>query len=474
MSTQQEKKTREASDPLLCGWEAVLRRQGERLAVIDAATGAAVSFIELEARARDWETRLAPHQLNRRGVVFRLPNGADWLAAFIALRRAGAVVIPLDAGAPAQELATAQRLLAPALQVTEGGLETLSGSRHWKAGTALVKLTSGSTGAPKPIPFTGGELCADAANILSTMGFGPDDLNFALLPFAHSYALGNLVAPLLAFGVPLVVGSAAFPHVIAEEVARYRATVLPTVPAVLEGLCRGGEISLKPLRLVISAAAPLSPDLARRFYEATGLLVHNFYGSSETGGIAYDRDGHAGLKGDCVGTAMDGVRLTRMPDGRLRVCSAAVSSYGSVGGEMSLTGEAASAGKKSLAAFTLADRVSFTETGGVVIHGRADRIVKCAGVRLDLARLEQVTAALDGVRQAVAFYEPEGERLLLAYEGDAQVAAVLAGLRAAFPRLGRRLQVRRLEVLPRTARGKIDQRALRRGWGDKSSGAKGA
>lgn len=470
MSARPDKRSREVDDPLLRGWEAVLRRRGECPAVIDAATGASVSFIELEARARDWDMRLAPHRLNRLGVVFRLPNGAEWLAAFIALRRAGAVVIPLDAGAPAQELATAQGLLAPVLQVTEEGLEALPGLRRWKAGTALVKLTSGSTGAPKPIPFTGGELHADAANILSTMGFGPDDLNFALLPFAHSYALGNLVAPLLAFGVPLAVGSAAFPHVIAEEVARCGATVLPTVPAVLEGLCRGGGISLKPLRLVISAAAPLSPDLARRFYEATGLLVHNFYGSSETGGIAYDRDGQAGLDGGSVGTAMDGVRLTRTRGGRLRVCSAAVSSYGRVGGQkppagnIAAGGKASAGGEQSPAAFTLADRVSFTEKGGVLIHGRADRIVKCAGVRLDLARLEQVAVALAGVGQAVAFYEPEGERLLLAYEGGAAVSAVLAGLRGAFPRLGRRLHVRQWDRLPRTARGKIDQRALRQGW----------
>jgi acyl-coenzyme A synthetase/AMP-(fatty) acid ligase len=435
--------------PLLRAWETLCHRSGTRAAVTDAATGETVSFAELDELARQWESRLSAYSLRRRAVTLRLPNGVDWLAAFVALRRLGAVVAPLDAGAPAVELATANRLLDTVLQVTEVEIESLPGKRRWQPGLALVKLTSGSTGAPKPIPFTEAELCADADNILATMGFDARDTNFALLPFAHSYALGNLVVPLLARGVPLVVGSGAFPHVIAEEVARTGATVLPTVPAVLEGLARAGELSLKPLRLVISAAAPLSPELARRFGETAGLLVHNFYGSSETGGIAYDRDGQAGLSGESVGTAMAGVRLERTRAGRLRVTSAAVSGYGLPrlpDGNVSRT---------------LADRVEFTAAGGLVIRGRADRIVKCAGVRLDLARVELVAAHVAGVRQTVAFYEPAGERVFLVYAGSVPVTDVGQTLKAAFLRLGRRLHVRQLEALPLTGRGKIDHRALR-------------
>ncbi|MDP0498127.1 MAG: class I adenylate-forming enzyme family protein [Verrucomicrobiota bacterium JB024] len=436
--------------PLLWAWETLCCREGERTAVTMAATGSTVTFAALDELARQWESRLSAHALCRRAVTLRLPNGADWLAAFVALRRLGAVVAPLDAGAPAVELTTANRLLGAVLQVTGEGVAKLSGVRRWRPGLALVKLTSGSTGAPKPIPFSEAELCADATNILATMGFDARDTNFALLPFAHSYALGNLVVPLLAHGVPLAVGSGAFPHVIAEEVACTGATVLPTVPAVLEGLARVGGLSLKPLRLVISAAAPLSPELARRFREATGLPVHNFYGSSETGGIAYDRDGQAGLSGESVGTAMAGVQLERTQGGRLRVTSAAVSGYG-----RPRRGDGG-------ASRTLADRVDFTATGGLVVCGRADRIVKCAGVRLDLARVEQVAANEAGVGQVVTFYEPTGERVFVAYSGPSSVAEVAQILKTAFPRLGRRLHVRQLEVLPLTGRGKIDHRTLRR------------
>ncbi len=435
--------------PLQAAWERVRERLADRPAVMDAATGGTVNFAELEQLARAWEERLRPYALRRRAVTMRLPNGAEWLAAFLALRRAGAVVAPLDRAAPSEELTVANALLDTVLEVTEAGIRAMPGQRRWKRDLALVKLTSGSTGAPKPIAFNESELYADAANILATMGFDGRDTNFALLPFAHSYALGNLVVPLLAHGVPVAIGSGAFPHVIAEEVARSGATVLPTVPAVLEGLARAGEISLAPLRLIISAAAPLSPDLAKRFYAATGLRVHNFYGSSETGGIAYDRDGRAGLSGESVGTAMDGVRLERTPEGRLRVISAAVSGYGR-------------RRDKGRAAIVLADQVSFREGGALVIHGRADRIVKCAGVRLDLTRVEQVAVSDKEVRQAAAFYEPRGERVFLAYAGNLGPEAMLLGLKAAFPRLGRRLHARRLEALPLTARGKIDLRALRR------------
>ena len=436
--------------PMLAAWEKVRARQSERAAVIDAASGEAVSFAGLDERARQWETRFGGSALQRRAVTLCLPNGADWLAAFLALRRVGAVVVPLDNGAPEIELAVAGEMTGAVLQVTGTGLKPLPGKRRWKSGLALVKLTSGSTGAPKPIPFTEGELLADAANILPTMGFDERDINFGLLPFAHSYALGNLVLPLLGTGVPVAVGSGAFPHVIAEEVARTGATVLPTVPTVLEGLARAGEIALGPLRLVISAAAPLSPDLARRFYKATGLLAHNFYGSSETGGIAYDRDGQAGLSGESVGTALEGVCLARTTAGRLRVSSAAVSGYGR------------KSSSEAVSAIVLADRIDFDGAGGLVVHGRADRIVKCAGVRLDLARVEHAANGFAEVRQAVAFYEQAGERVFVAFTGEATQSAVLSALQKAFPRINRRLHVRRLDALPLTTRGKVNLRVLRR------------
>ena len=55
--------------------------------------------------------------------------------------------------------------------------------------TRLIKLTSGTTGTPRALHFTAGQLLADARQVTSTMGLTEHDLNYALIPFGHSYGL---------------------------------------------------------------------------------------------------------------------------------------------------------------------------------------------------------------------------------------------------------------------------------------------
>ncbi|GHB90792.1 class I adenylate-forming enzyme family protein [Cerasicoccus arenae] len=436
------------SDVLISRWDKLVAAQPDALAVIDNRSQWTRS--ELDARAGEWAQKIPTDQLLQQAVILCQPNGADWLAKFLALRRAGAIIIPVDAATSIEDSKKlAQKLSCFALQSSEH-FERFSQSRKWPTDLALVKLTSGTSGEPTAIPFTEAELCADGDNIQSTMGIGPSDLNYALLPFAHSYALGNLVIPLLASGIPLVVGSAPLPRIIADEITRSGATVFPSVPTVFEALTRTDELSLGKLRLCITAAAPLTPTLAQRFRNACGLSLHNFYGASECGGIAYDHTGQCGLTGNAVGAAMDNVELSATNDGRLCVRSAAVSSF------------EREAGKDGRAIITLHDKVSFLDNGGVVIHGRVDRIVKCAGKRIDLAALEKVAIAVDGVERAAVVHETASDRLLVAIIGPTESSTTLTALQANFGAWRGRLRVKSLPELPVTLRGKVDYRELSR------------
>ena len=61
---------------------------------------------------------------------------------------------------------------------------------------ALLKLTSGTTAAPRAIRFRSAQLLADAEQICDTMGITEADLNFAVIPLSHSYGFSNLITPL--------------------------------------------------------------------------------------------------------------------------------------------------------------------------------------------------------------------------------------------------------------------------------------
>ena len=438
------------SNALLHAWEKTLRRCGDKRALVQAGDGKTVTFRELDARAAAW---LGAHQpgtnsWQARAVVFAAPNGIGWFEVFLGLLKAGAMAVPLDAAEPIE----AQRRIAESLRAGfwwDGAkLVALAGAKRWRnPELCLIKLTSGTTGQPRPLAFTAAQLIADGRQVTATMGIGPRDLNYALIPLGHSYGLGNLTIPLLVQGVPLICGSAALPHAIAADFAQWKPTVFPGVPALWRALA-GSEIALESLRLGISAGAPLAPEVARDFTARFGRRLHSFYGSSETGGIAYDGTGQGALVG-AVGRAMRGVKLRALSGQRLEVSSAAVLT----------AGHGRRVGR--LGAWVMADRVAVDARGALTLLGRRGATVKIAGRRVNLIEVAERLRRLPGVRDAWVGVSEGSEPILGAVIAtERTVAELRVGLHAdtAAWKIPKKLKV--VAALPVTARGKIDTRAL--------------
>src|SRR5208283_394583 len=154
--------------------------------------------------------------------------------------------------------------------------------RRAAPGECLVKLTSGSSGAPKALSVTHAQLAADGRQICESMGIGPADANLAAIPLGYSYGLGNVVAPLLIQGSRAVCIAGALPHGVAAAVRESGATVFPAVPPML--------------RALVESDVPT---------------------------------GAATLEGRSVGTPLSGVTVTAAASGRVRVASRAVVGRGS-------------------------------------------------------------------------------------------------------------------------------------------------
>jgi acyl-CoA synthetase (AMP-forming)/AMP-acid ligase II len=437
---------------LLAAWNRTWRADPGAPALMDAATGRTWTRGEIEAGAADWA---AAHGRGLRGsaVVFAEPNGARWLEVFLGLLRAGAIVAAVEPGEPAP----AQRALAhtagAASLWTNGRWEAVGPRRTARYPAArLLKLTSGSSGTPRAIAFTDAQLLADARQVCATMGIGSGDVNLGLIPFGHSYGLGNIVLPLLAQGTAVVCGVPPLPQAVVAAIARWRPTVFPSVPALLRALVEteADRRQWRSLRTVISAGAPLPPEIAQRFQARFGRKIHNFYGSSETGGIAYDRSGDATLSGRSVGEPLARVRLSWEPGGRFIVRSAAVFTLGNQRAR----------GRRG--AHRPADLARLEANGELALLGRRGRMLKIAGRRLDPAEVERSLRALPGVRDAFVTADPRrADALAAAVAGEITAAPVLAALRAQLApwKIPRRLIV--LPEFPLTPRGKVDARRLR-------------
>jgi long-chain acyl-CoA synthetase len=438
------------SHALIAAWEKTLQRCSDQRAIVQAQDGQAVTFRELDTRATAWLATHAPQPgaLAGHAVVFATPNGIGWLEIFLGLMRAGALAVPLDAAEPP----AAQRVLAGSLRASHwwngAHLVPHTNPKRWRdPSLCLIKLTSGTTGRPRPLVFTAAQLLADARQVTSTMGIGPGDLNYAMIPLGHSYGLGNLTIPLIAQGVPLVCGSAPLPHAIAADFARWRPTVFPGVPAVWRALAASG-VAMSSLRLAISAGAPLPVDVARTFAARFDQRLHNFYGSSETGGIAFDATGAATLRGG-IGRALRGVKLTALPRHQLRVSSAAVLTHG----QRRRIG--------SHGAWIMPDLVAMDVRGRLTLLGRRGANVKIGGRRVNLSEVAARLRRLPGVRDAwvgvSAGAEPVLGAVVATGRSAAELRAALFADTAAW-KIPKRMIV--IAALPVTARGKIDARAL--------------
>lgn len=393
-------------------------------ALICAATGIATSRAQLRARAAELETLFRSSGLSSgQSVAVQLPNGIDFVAAFIAARQLGLTFVPLDRDAKQSEVAAVlQHFAINALVYQPGASDQLpslivrsNAADERLRGAALVKLTSGSTGRPKGILTSEANLIADCTNICTTMQIAPDDVNFGAIPFSHSYGFSNLVTPLLTQGTAIVYSNDYLPLAVLDACNRYGVTVMPGIPLIYEHLARLPQSDgvFDSVRTFISAGAPLGATTSRKFRERYENSIHTFYGCSECGGISYDREGGAVERGT-VGSAMDGVTLSiEAGQGRLVVESAAAAmSYFDPSGE--------ECRKFSESRFVTDDIVEIDEHGLLRITGRIGELINTAGKKVNPREVEAVVLQLAGVQQVKAYGEPAGAR------GDVVAVAVVA------------------------------------------------
>src|SRR5688500_2714128 len=113
-------------------------------------------------------------------LALQLPNSVDFVAAFLAALRLRLVVVPIDRDASDAEVAAilghfaVRGLVSRHLAI--GRRQATATRLAVPPETRVIKLTSGSTGAPKGIVTTEANLIADCENICTTMDIRADDL----------------------------------------------------------------------------------------------------------------------------------------------------------------------------------------------------------------------------------------------------------------------------------------------------------
>ncbi|HUA96611.1 MAG TPA: AMP-binding protein [Acidimicrobiales bacterium] len=293
---------------------------GEQPFAEEARSDRVLTYAGLRRAAVRWRGVLTDLGVEVGGTVgLAISSPVDFASVYIATIAAGRVAAPLDPNAPDPELRTTCDRVLPALVVADrpappdvscewlalptGSFELDDGNGAGRPSPwaplptglfrergpvplgGLVLSTSGTTGAPKVIRLSEGQLLHTAGSVAAHHRLSTVDRGLNSLPLFHVNAeVVGLLSTLVA-GATLVLDDR-FHRTGFWDLARRRGvTWINAVPAVISRLTplEPGETVPSGVRFVRSASAPLPPATLARFEEATGLPVVESYGMTEAG-----------------------------------------------------------------------------------------------------------------------------------------------------------------------------------------------
>lgn len=368
-----------------------------------------------------------------------LPNEATTIAGLFGTWCAGGVYTPLNPRAADAEVisqlatlrpvavittpALAQRFSSSTLPVIVGSglswqLAATGGPqedpRRYDADVALLQFTSGTTGAPKPVPLRHTTVLDLIDRLLTKLRGKPDADKPKRAPMPNLVPLSlslwaGIYQVLFAFraGSGVVLMNHFAPGDFAALVRRHQlhSTVLP--PAALTMVLHDEAVTdLSPLKIVRSITAPLSPVQAARFRDRFGVLVLNSYGQTELGGevvgwSAADAREWGETKLGSVGRPLPGIDVTITED------------------EVMVRTPTTAARKIDPAFldrltddgwFHTGDLGWFDDDGFLWLDGRVSDMINRGGLKVFPGTVEDVLLAAAGVREAAVVGVPD-ERL---------------------------------------------------------------
>lgn len=343
-----------------------------------------------------------------------------------------------------------------------------------------VIYTSGSTGRPKGVRRAASADGTPSARARAVYGLDGEEPATVLItgPLYHSVPNANARVAFQA-GATLVLQPRFDPERTLALIARHRVTALHAVPAMFSRLLRlpdavRGRYDLASLRHVVHGAAPCPPAIKAAMIAWWGPIVHEYYGSTETGLLTLSDSAEALARPGTVGRALPGISLHVRDDdgrplppgtpGRIYAGSESLHRFTYLGHDA----ERAAIARDTLV--TAGDIGVLDADGYLYLRGRGRDAIVCRNATLYPADIEAAALADPAVQDCAAFGLPDaaGETVCACVEPvpgrTLDPAALAARIRAAVP-AAERLRVEVIATMPREDSGKVFKGVLRERFG---------
>lgn len=477
---------------------AAIRFEGKTLSygVLDACAGALAGALKKNGIKRGDR------------VALYLPNIPAFALAYLATLRAGAIAVSVnavfkteevkyivnDSGAKlvfttAELLPNLPRRDCPDVRHTvlcEGAADGEDALENWLAQgstnnlvedmgaeeSAALLYSSGTTGFPKGVTLTHGNIVSNIRTVVSHCGFRPADRLAVFLPLFHVFAQNFIMNGGFQAGATLVLFRRFVPDAVIPTLAAERVSMFFAVPTIFIALLNAGVSrgQLASIRYFFSAAATMPQEVSRRWSELCGQTVYEAYGLTECSPLAaYNHVSKH--KFGSVGTAVEHFSLKivdeqdkELPRGEWG--EIAIRGPGVMKGYWGKPNETRQALRNGW--LHSGDIGRMDEEGYVYIVDRVKDMINVAGFKVWPAEIEHYLYQITGIKEVAVYATPdplkgEAVRVAAVLQDGSPLSAddIIAWCREKLAAYKTPQRVDIIKELPKSATGKILKRVLR-------------
>ena len=393
------------------------------------------------------------------------PDHPEWPA----LRKSLPASVPMLA-VPAQDVAESATLFREHVGAADG--QTLAAPAVARDDMAILLYTSGTTGRPKGVMLSHGNLVANNVTIIDYLALGPGDVGLTVMPFHFSYGNSVLHTHLGAGATLLLEDNLAYPLVVMQRLQNEKVTGFSGVPstfAILMSRTRIEDYDLSAMRYLTQAGGAMTRAAIQRMRELVpSARFFVMYGQTEaTARLTYLDPDRLDAKLGSIGKPLAGIDIeirdlggnVLPPHQTGELCARGPNIMLGYWRDEEMTREAVMDGW-----LHTGDLAHTDDEGFLYIDGRLVEMIKVGSFRVSPLEVEEVLATLPGIAEMAVASTPDPllgqaiKAVLVLREGatldERQVKAHCRERLASYkvPKV-----VEFAQELPRTSSGKIQR-----------------